>query len=81
MALLLPTRSLTHPPCALFADPQVSTANLERVRKVKTRHQRLVIRVETLRDELQVTLFCLCGPGGQSSLDSAVLHCDIVQWL
>jgi len=32
---------------------QVSTGNLERVRKVKTRHQRLTIRCETLRDELE----------------------------
>ncbi|KAI3435866.1 hypothetical protein D9Q98_001924 [Chlorella vulgaris] len=31
----------------------VSTGNLERVRKVKTRHQRLIIRCETLRDELE----------------------------
>ncbi|KAI7841968.1 hypothetical protein COHA_004495 [Chlorella ohadii] len=31
----------------------VSTGNLERVRKVKTRHQRLTIRCETLRDELE----------------------------
>ncbi|KAL4458472.1 hypothetical protein ABPG75_013337 [Micractinium tetrahymenae] len=31
----------------------VSTSNLERVRKVKTRHQRLTIRCETLRDELE----------------------------
>ncbi len=32
---------------------QVSTANLERVRKVKTRHQRLYTRVVTVREELQ----------------------------
>ena len=32
---------------------QVSTANLERVRKVKTRHQRLMTRVVTVREELQ----------------------------
>ena len=32
---------------------QVSTANLERVRKVKTRHQRLYTRVVTIREELQ----------------------------
>lgn len=31
----------------------VSSANLERVRKVKTRHQRLTLRAEALRDELQ----------------------------
>ena len=29
------------------------TKNLERVRRVKTRHQRLSTRVETVRDELQ----------------------------
>ena len=33
--------------------PQVSTANLERVRKVKTRHQRLMARVATVREELE----------------------------
>lgn len=45
---------LTALPAAIhpFA-PQVSTGNLERVRKVKTRHQRLTIRCETLRDELE----------------------------
>lgn len=32
---------------------QVSTANLERVRKVKTRHQRLMARVTTVREELE----------------------------
>lgn len=32
---------------------QVSTSNLERVRKVKTRHQRLLARVTTVREELQ----------------------------
>ena len=32
---------------------QVSTKNLERVRKVKGRHQRLLMRVRTLREELQ----------------------------
>ncbi len=32
---------------------QVTTANLERVRKVKTRHQRLYTRVQTVREELQ----------------------------
>ena len=32
---------------------QVTTANLERVRKVKTRHQRLWTRVVTVREELQ----------------------------
>jgi hypothetical protein len=31
----------------------VSTSNLERVRKVKTRHQRLFTRVSTVREELQ----------------------------
>ena len=31
----------------------MSTGNLERVRKVKTRHQRLTIRCETLREELE----------------------------
>ena len=31
----------------------VSSSNLERVRKVKTRHQRLTLRTEALRDELQ----------------------------
>ena len=31
----------------------MSTANLERVRKVKTRHQRLYTRVVTVREELQ----------------------------
>lgn len=33
---------------------QVTTGNLERVRKVKTRHQRLWTRVVTVREELQV---------------------------
>ncbi len=32
---------------------QTSTANLERVRKMKTRHQRLQTRVTTVREELQ----------------------------
>lgn len=32
---------------------QVVTRNLERVRRVKTRHQRLLSRVSTVRDELQ----------------------------
>jgi len=32
---------------------QVTTPNLERVRKVKTRHQRLYTRVQTIREELQ----------------------------
>lgn len=32
---------------------QVTTGNLERVRKVKTRHQRLWTRVVTVREELQ----------------------------
>ena len=32
---------------------QVNTQNLERMRKVKTRHQRLYARVETVREELQ----------------------------
>lgn len=32
---------------------QTSTANLERVRKMKTRHQRLQTRVDTVREELQ----------------------------
>ncbi len=32
---------------------QVSTINLERVRKVKTRHQRLLSRVTTVREELE----------------------------
>lgn len=32
---------------------QVNTINLERVRKVKTRHQRLLTRVQTIREELQ----------------------------
>lgn len=44
-------KSCQHPiqnPCA-----QVSTANLERVRKVKTRHQRLMARVTTVREELE----------------------------
>ena len=36
-----------HPPA------QVSSANLERVRKVKTRHQRLLLRAEALRDEME----------------------------
>jgi magnesium transporter len=31
----------------------INTSNLERVRKVKTRHQRLILRTEALRDELQ----------------------------
>lgn len=31
----------------------MSTSNLERVRKVKTRHQRLYTRVVTVREELQ----------------------------
>lgn len=39
--------------CALLPPPQVSTANLERVRKVKTRHQRLMARVATVREELE----------------------------
>lgn len=45
----------SHPPPAPppIPVPQVSTGNLERVRKVKTRHQRLIIRCETLRDELE----------------------------
>ena len=34
-------------------DLQTSTANLERVRKMKTRHQRLQTRVTTVREELQ----------------------------
>ena len=34
-------------------DLQVNTQNLERMRKVKTRHQRLYARVETVREELQ----------------------------
>lgn len=38
--------------CCLF-NSQVSTSNLERVRKVKTRHQRLYTRVTTIREELQ----------------------------
>lgn len=32
---------------------QTTTANLERVRKMKTRHQRLQTRVTTVREELQ----------------------------
>lgn len=32
---------------------QVSTDNLERVRKVKTRHQRLLARTTTVREELE----------------------------
>ena len=39
--------------CALLPRAQVSTANLERVRKVKTRHQRLMARVATVREELE----------------------------
>lgn len=31
----------------------MTTSNLERVRKVKTRHQRLYTRVQTIREELQ----------------------------
>jgi hypothetical protein len=31
----------------------VTSANLERVRKLKTRHQRLTVRCETLRDEVE----------------------------
>lgn len=31
----------------------MTTSNLERVRKVKTRHQRLFTRVQTFREELQ----------------------------
>lgn len=31
----------------------MTIANLERVRKVKTRHQRLYTRVQTIREELQ----------------------------
>lgn len=31
----------------------MTTSNLERVRKVKTRHQRLYARVQTIREELQ----------------------------
>lgn len=38
---------------ALYDALQVNTANLERMRKVKTRHQRLYARVETVREELQ----------------------------
>jgi hypothetical protein len=37
----------------VMARAQVSTANLERVRKVKTRHQRLMARVTTVREELE----------------------------
>lgn len=32
---------------------QVSTHNLERVRKVKTRHQRLQMRVTTVREDIE----------------------------
>ena len=32
---------------------QVNTQNLEKMRRVKTRHQRLYARVETAREELQ----------------------------
>ena len=38
---------------ALIPAPQVNTQNLEKMRKVKTRHQRLYARVETAREELQ----------------------------
>jgi len=38
------------------ARAQVTTGNLERVRKVKTRHQRLWTRVVTVREELQARL-------------------------
>ena len=37
----------------VFFRVQVSTVNLERVRKVKTRHQRLLSRVTTVREELE----------------------------
>ena len=40
------------PDCRLSCS-QVSTVNLERVRKVKTRHQRLLSRVTTVREELE----------------------------
>ena len=40
-------------PSVACARGQVSTSNLERVRKVKTRHQRLLARVTTVREELQ----------------------------
>ena len=36
-----------------LAGSQVNTTNLERMRKVKTRHQRLYARAETVREELQ----------------------------
>ena len=39
------------PSCLLLL--QTTTANLERVRKMKTRHQRLQTRVTTVREELQ----------------------------
>ncbi len=40
--------------CQPYVNPvQTSTANLERVRKMKTRHQRLQTRVTTVREELQ----------------------------
>ena len=38
---------------ATVAGLQVNTQNLERMRKVKTRHQRLYARAETVREELQ----------------------------
>ncbi len=46
-----PAHPHTHrpPTCPL----QVTSANLERVRKLKTRHQRLTVRCETLRDEVE----------------------------
>ena len=39
--------------CCCTSGVQTSTANLERVRKMKTRHQRLQTRVTTVREELQ----------------------------
>ena len=51
IALVL-TRPWTNPQKGWCA--QVTTGNLERVRKVKTRHQRLWTRVVTVREELQV---------------------------
>jgi hypothetical protein len=42
------------PPNVCLGDsPQVTTKNLERVRRVKTRHQRLLTRVTTVRGELE----------------------------
>lgn len=76
------TRPQTNPQKGWCA--QVTTGNLERVRKVKTRHQRLWTRVVTVREELQARrrpparqphprLLPLCLPVQHASL--AREHC------